>query len=710
MSNKAKFVRFRASENLDLPLATGQSFQVTWRLRNSGQTSWNNQIRFTYSRGSLAPTIGHEKSPLNGRTSFSLIELGVQPPIQPGEEVDLTLNLTTPEDEETYVSHWQLQDGERRFFGPLCWTRVRVRNHALRFISFDASKNLDKISPGETFEVSWSVQNIGSLDWSQDNQFVLDSGRSSTEKISEKSTFSLADITSDPNASYGEIIRLRLKLQAPDAPGHYKLHWQMGDSAGKPFGPRLWVDFDVIKKGKKTDIGMNVGHFEETWRQTDLPQIESLLLPFSVVRFMDWQKTNALFGSGVHPGNYTPAKERLETKRPLPTEDWRYPGKGPWSFFKGVPLEVIINTANKVDVRPWICIPHLAHNVLINEIIRFTLINANRPPIFEYSNELWNAGFKQYHDAAALGQVDLTDDELEKMEISRLELTSGNLKRFERKFVIIWQARRSIDLARRVEDYLSNSRNRVRNPERRADVVAGSQRTVPWHTQMMLRLCGQSISAVAIAPYLGNNLGTWPQRYVDPNIKDWFHPDPRFRDDIQRLIELVDESRRQKKSVPSNHPVVRQGLRRLLDLPGTLPTLEITPSNDIVQQAIKSYLLRELEGPFKTETGRDFDVLTHLREHKQHAERVGAEVWGYEGGLHLRGDIFMRYFAEFNRSEEAGEVTKALIDRWSEEAGGVLCLYNLASRFGTEPFGHYELKTVGKSALYTKTAKYSELF
>ena len=99
--------------------------------------------------------------------------------------------------------------------------------------------------------------------------------------------------------------------------------------------------------------------------------------PFSTLRFMDWGATN---GSSIV--NWT--------DRAL-ISDLTYQSA------KGVPIEVMIDLANRLKVDPWFCIPHQATDDYVRNfaaLLHSRLDSALRPHV-EYSNEVWNTAFPQ---------------------------------------------------------------------------------------------------------------------------------------------------------------------------------------------------------------------------------------------------------------------------------------------------------------------------
>lgn len=72
---------------------------------------------------------------------------------------------------------------------------------------------------------------------------------------------------------------------------------------------------------------------------------------------------------------------------------------------KGVPLELMIDLANRLNTEPWFCLPHQASDDYIKQfasIVKASLNTSLRAWV-EYSNEVWNGGFSQNTYAAKEG-------------------------------------------------------------------------------------------------------------------------------------------------------------------------------------------------------------------------------------------------------------------------------------------------------------------
>jgi len=106
------------------------------------------------------------------------------------------------------------------------------------------------------------------------------------------------------------------------------------------------------------------------------PEFLKRLSGFRVLRYMEWMLTN---GSGV----------RDWRERALPSD---------YTFsWRGVPLEVLVQLANTMHIRPWFNIPAMATDDYVRQFA--LLVDRKLDPhlryYVEYSNETWNGSFSQ---------------------------------------------------------------------------------------------------------------------------------------------------------------------------------------------------------------------------------------------------------------------------------------------------------------------------
>jgi len=83
-------------------MAPGESFSKTWRLENVGKCTWTPQYKITYFSGNSMEAI--QNHPLNA-------------PVEPGEVVDVTVDMKAPSTPGFYQSNWMLIDPQGELFG-----------------------------------------------------------------------------------------------------------------------------------------------------------------------------------------------------------------------------------------------------------------------------------------------------------------------------------------------------------------------------------------------------------------------------------------------------------------------------------------------------------------------------------------------------------------------------------------------------------------
>jgi hypothetical protein len=80
----------------------GETFVKTWRLRNSGTTTWTRDYALVFANGSQ----------MDGLALTLLAKL-----VSPGEEIDVSVSLTAPRIPGTYKGYWRLRSASGILFG-----------------------------------------------------------------------------------------------------------------------------------------------------------------------------------------------------------------------------------------------------------------------------------------------------------------------------------------------------------------------------------------------------------------------------------------------------------------------------------------------------------------------------------------------------------------------------------------------------------------
>lgn len=155
-----------------------------------------------------------------------------------------------------------------------------------------------------------------------------------------------------------------------------------------------------IKNVRIVPIALEKTYLENPWKQEFL----DLWKRMACVRFMDTMKING-------------STQSSWSGRPQPD----YVTYGMNDFLpngKGMPLEVLVDMANRLNTNPWFCIPHLADDDYVKQFAIYVKDNLN-PKLkayIEYSNEIWNFGFVQ---------TEYADQQAKKMRLPRADGEKG---------------------------------------------------------------------------------------------------------------------------------------------------------------------------------------------------------------------------------------------------------------------------------------------
>lgn len=116
------------------------------------------------------------------------------------------------------------------------------------------------------------------------------------------------------------------------------------------------------------------------------PAYLDLLSSYESLRFMDWGNTNTnkIVGFAGRPtvGNFT------------------------YASGKGVPIEIMVDLANTLQVDPWFNVPTDAGDDYVRGMAQIVnrCLSPGLVPSVEYSNETWNSTFRQYNIVQQRGQ------------------------------------------------------------------------------------------------------------------------------------------------------------------------------------------------------------------------------------------------------------------------------------------------------------------
>ena len=200
------------------------------------------------------------------------------------------------------------------------------------------------------------------------------------------------------------------------------------------------------------------------------PEFVSAMSGFRVVRFMKWQQA-------------------VESNRPVTWATRNKPGDGDYTKKDGVPIEVLVATANQLNADPWFTIPWNADDDYITRFASYVRDNLapGHVAYVETSNEVWNSGYSVYAQAKAEAIAEQLPS-----AITPGAIADGPGERYAertRQVMAIWS------------NVFAGQMGRIAR-------VAAFQHVSPYWTGALLRYQNtyQSVDAVATAPYFGYDL------------------------------------------------------------------------------------------------------------------------------------------------------------------------------------------------------------
>lgn len=109
------------------------------------------------------------------------------------------------------------------------------------------------------------------------------------------------------------------------------------------------------------------------------PKFLAKINQFKALRFMDWMGTN---NSEQKEWQNRPTVEKVS-----------------YAYGGGVPIEIMVELTNRLKVDPWFNMPHQATDEYFTNFARLVKekVDPNLTIYVEYSNEVWNPKFKQFH-------------------------------------------------------------------------------------------------------------------------------------------------------------------------------------------------------------------------------------------------------------------------------------------------------------------------
>jgi hypothetical protein len=209
---------------------SGDTFQKTWRLINTGTCDWNGEFKIAHVSGDY---FGSDTTKIRQRVGVGII-------------ADVSLDMEAPSGSSgTVVSNWQMVTDTGLSFGPLLTvsiilpgtnaTATSVGCYSSALVSDVTIPKGTKLDPGEQFTKAWQIKNSGTCDWTSDFKITFVGGNllnSDTTKIRQR-------------VPAGSTAEISLPMVAPSSSGSYTSSWQMANDNGDLFGQVFTIEIVV---------------------------------------------------------------------------------------------------------------------------------------------------------------------------------------------------------------------------------------------------------------------------------------------------------------------------------------------------------------------------------------------------------------------------------------------------------------------------------
>jgi hypothetical protein len=93
-------------------LALGANFVKTWKFKNTGFCTWNKNYWLIFTSGNL----------MNGKATK------INQSVAPGQQAQISVSLTAPATNGTYIGYWRLADESGRGFGGIVYLQIVASN------------------------------------------------------------------------------------------------------------------------------------------------------------------------------------------------------------------------------------------------------------------------------------------------------------------------------------------------------------------------------------------------------------------------------------------------------------------------------------------------------------------------------------------------------------------------------------------------------
>ena len=211
----------------DTRLPLGATFIKTWRVRNTGGVGWGPNFTLRHVSGIQLATEGRQ--PL--------------PAAEPGEMVDISVEMNAPTVTGTAFSDWRLFDAAGQPFGDVVYVRIEavtppdLADGVLRsqFVADVTIPDDVEVTAGALLEKTWRLRNTGTQPW----------GAGFTIAFVGGNPIAPPGQPTVPPTAPGETADVSVTILVPTTPGTYYADFRLRDATGTAFGDMIYVRFVV---------------------------------------------------------------------------------------------------------------------------------------------------------------------------------------------------------------------------------------------------------------------------------------------------------------------------------------------------------------------------------------------------------------------------------------------------------------------------------
>lgn len=208
-------------------ISPNQPFVKTWRLRNTGTSTWGADYQLAFIGGNQLGAPSSVNLPQN---------------VAPGGEVNISVNMATPAAGGSYQGNWQMRNAQGVYFGDLVWVRISVPGgqdpgggEAIEIVGIDYPS---VVSPGQSFRPRVTVKvNQGQL---RDGDML----RNTDDNLYGAWPHVGVVGTVNAGSSYTFEFSENDPITAPSGEGTYESKWRIWRN-GNWAGPEITIRFDV---------------------------------------------------------------------------------------------------------------------------------------------------------------------------------------------------------------------------------------------------------------------------------------------------------------------------------------------------------------------------------------------------------------------------------------------------------------------------------